>query len=80
MQEAIWELVQNGELQIHSPDDDETLRTAWLMSKYRDRPMSLADASLVALAEHLDQTRIFTLDSDFYVYRLGDGRAFDVVP
>jgi len=32
--------------------------------------MDLADASLVATAETLGIRQIFTLDSDFYVYRL----------
>ncbi len=42
------------------------------MSAYRDTPMDLADASLVTLAETLAEHRIFTLDSDFYVYRMAD--------
>lgn len=40
-----------------------------LMEQYHDTPMDLADASLVATAETLNLTRIFTMDSDFYVYR-----------
>lgn len=50
-----------------------------LMEKYKDTPMDLADASLVAAAESLGLTRIFTVDSDFYVYRLADGTALEVV-
>ncbi|MGE3595451.1 MAG: hypothetical protein AB7N70_07850 [Dehalococcoidia bacterium] len=40
---------------------------AELMEKYQDRPMDLADASLVAAAERLEQRRIFTLDDDFHI-------------
>jgi hypothetical protein len=40
-----------------------------LMEQYRNTPMDLADASLVTAAEALNFSRIFTLDSDFYVYR-----------
>lgn len=54
-------------------------RTA-LMKKYADRPTNLADASLVALAEERELTRIFTLDGDFYIYRLKGRRRFEVVP
>jgi uncharacterized protein len=50
------------------------------MAQYHDLPMDLADASLVAVAETLNLTRVFTLDSDFGVYCLGDGRGFEVVP
>ncbi len=39
-----------------------------------------ADASLVALAETAGYTRIFSIDSDFYVYRLADSTALEVVP
>jgi predicted nucleic acid-binding protein len=43
--------------------------------KYRDRPMDLADASLIVAAERLGQRRIFTLDGDFHLYRFADGTA-----
>jgi len=35
---------------------------------------------LVTLAEERGLSRIFTLDSDFRVYRLSRGRAFSIVP
>ncbi len=50
------------------------------MDKYHDMPMDLADASLVAAAEHLDTRRLFTLDNDFRVYRLSDGSMLDIMP
>ena len=40
-----------------------------LMRRYRDQPMSLADGCLVRLAELQEQSRIWTLDSDFRIYR-----------
>jgi len=51
-----------------------------LMEQYRDRPMDLADASLVAASEHLRMRRLFTLDNDFRIYRLADGSTLDLVP
>jgi len=45
------------------------------MSKYADRPMDLADAALIRVAEREGIRRIFTVDrDDFSVYRL-HGRA-----
>jgi hypothetical protein len=45
------------------------------MEEYSDHPMDLADASLVAAAEALRVTRVFTLDrSDFSAYRASIGR------
>lgn len=42
--------------------------------------MDLADASLVALAEASGLKQVFTLDTDFYVYRIADKDSFDVIP
>lgn len=45
-------------------------RISQLMEKYADLPMDLADASLVILAEHLGNGRIFSVDQrDFNTYR-----------
>jgi predicted nucleic acid-binding protein len=40
-----------------------------LMLKYADVPMSLADACLVRLSEQYQNSCVFTLDSDFLIYR-----------
>jgi len=46
-----------------------------LMDRYSDHPMDLADASLVAAAEALRSTTVFTLDrGDFAAYRARIGR------
>jgi predicted nucleic acid-binding protein len=53
----------------------------WLMKKYQDRPMDLADASLVALAEEAGLSEIFTLDhADFRIYRIARRRGFRLWP
>ena len=79
-QSALWQLWERGFLLIHDADVAEHKRMKVLMEKYKDTPMDLADASLVAAAESLGLRRIFTLDSDFYVYRLNDKDAFEVIP
>lgn len=40
-----------------------------LLRRYADVPMSLADACLVRMAELWDDSTVFTLDSDFRIYR-----------
>lgn len=55
------------------------MRIRELMTRYRDVPMDFADASLVALAESMGEKRVFTLDNDFYAYRLYDSEPFDVI-
>ena len=49
-----------------------------LMSKYADRPMDLAVAALVGVAEREGIRKIFTVDrKDFSVYLFTDGAAPD---
>ena len=79
-QAALWELLRAGLLVLHEISPDKRERMSQLMEKYRDRPMDLADASIVAVAEHLGTRRLFTLDGDFRIYRLADGSAFEIVP
>ena len=79
-EQALWRLWLAGRLQIHNFSDAEIHRMEELMQQFRDTPMDLADASLVALAETLSLQRIFTLDSHFYVYRTADGHGFELVP
>jgi predicted nucleic acid-binding protein len=56
-------------------------RVRKLLDKYADLPMDFADATLVALAEELDCTSVFTTDrTDFSVYRLKGRKPFRVVP
>lgn len=80
MQRFIAEYIVTETLRLHTPTRQETERSLQLMEQYRDRPMDLADASLIALAEAQGYTRIFSIDSDFYVYRLVGGSALEVVP
>lgn len=79
-QETLWRMKTEGRLVIHQSDEMEIERMATLMAQYRDTPMDLADASLVAAAETLRLRRVFTLDRHFYAYRTADGKALEVVP
>ena len=79
-QEALWRLVLRKDLKIATPSLQQNRRAAALMEKYADQSMDLADATLVALAEECNLTRIFTLDSDFQIYRIHARRRFQVIP
>ncbi len=50
-----------------------------LMHRYRNRPMSLADACLVRLSELRADGEVFTLDSDFRIYRRHGNRVIPVL-
>jgi len=50
-----------------------------LLDKYRDMPADFADASLVALAERLNVSRVASVDRDFAIYRLPGKRRLENV-
>lgn len=79
-QQPIWQLLHRQRLFVHPYHEQELASMYTLIKQYRDIPMDLADASLVAAAEVLEQRQIFTLDKDFYIYRLPENQAFEVVP
>lgn len=56
---------------IRPADEDAALwaRALTLMKRYKNVPMSFADACLVAISETHANSRIFTLDRDFLIYR-----------
>ena len=80
LQDGLWDMQRAGRLEIHSTTESEADRMADLMRQYRDTPMDLADSSLIAVAESRSIRRVFTLDEEFYIYRLADGSALEVVP
>ncbi len=49
--------------------EDELSSIKILLEKYKDASMSLADGCLVRMAEQISDSFIFTLDSDFKIYR-----------
>lgn len=64
-------LVERGVLRVAQLLDsrDHALAISRLIRRYRDIPMSFADACLVRLVERTDHASIMTLDSDFHIYR-----------
>jgi uncharacterized protein len=79
-QATLWELYDAGLLMLHQSGSEELRYMSELMAKYRDLPMDLADASLIAASEALGIRRIFTLDQDFRIYRFVDGSSVEVIP
>lgn len=79
-QQHLWRQVRMGGLVLHDVTQAMLARMPALMERYQDVPMALADASLVALGDERRMRRVFTLDSDFRVYRLPSGAAFELTP
>lgn len=62
-------IFRDGVVRLGFSFDENLDAVAHLLAKYQDVPMSLADACLVRMSELHDRSRIFTLDSDFKLYR-----------
>ena len=78
-QSSLWQWRRDGRLMLLELTQAEADRMDALMVQYTNVPMDLADASLIAVAESRGHGRLFTIDSDFYIYRLADGSVLEVV-
>jgi len=68
-QDGILAMLENGALEIGFQLAPHSREIRELRRKYHDRPMSLADACIVRMAELHDRHTVFTIDADFGVYR-----------
>ncbi|MCW1924885.1 hypothetical protein OKA05_20145 [Luteolibacter arcticus] len=60
---------RNGLLACWGGFDNSADEVFTLMARYESVPMSFADACLVRMSELWPKTPVFTLDSDFRIYR-----------
>lgn len=73
---AVREFLGAGGARVWFLDSPGLQRCFDLMGRYADHPMDFADATLVAAAESLRTTKVFTLDrDDFSTYRATIGKA-----
>jgi uncharacterized protein len=68
-QDTLFQLIENGALSVAFRIDEHIGALRKLLQKYRDTPMSLADACIVRMSEIYDRHAVLTLDSDFSIYR-----------
>ena len=79
--EAAWKFVRAGAIVLAPIEDSELRSVHALMSRYWDRPMDFADATLVYLAKRESLPTILTVDhADFETYRIEARRRFRVLP
>ena len=79
-QRRLWAMRATGKLIIHAWSEAELERMNVLVELYKDTPMDFADASLVATAESLGVSEVFTIDRHFYAYRIHSRTPFKVTP
>ena len=66
---AVFEMLRRRAVALAFHLDEHLAEVQVLREKYADVPMSVADASLVRMAEVHDRSPVLTLDADFRRYR-----------
>ncbi len=78
---VIYRSIVSGELGVETLTLDDWDRIAELVHTYKDIGLDAADASIIAIAERLNQTQIATLDErDFRIVRPAHTDAFELLP
>ncbi len=78
-QAAVLELLKRGVIIPAFALDDPVTQIAWLLQKYSNVPMALADACLVRMAELYADSHVLTLDMDFRVYRKNKRQVIPII-
>lgn len=77
--DPLFELLERGVLRVGLEVKEQLADLRALMRRYQNRPMSLADACLVRLAELHPSGVVLTLDSDFRIYRRHGNKVIPVL-
>lgn len=67
--ETLLEMLNEGFLVIDFQLSQHKDMILNMVRRYDNVPMSLADACLVRMSELMPRSEVFTLDSDFHIYR-----------
>lgn len=67
--DRLMEFLERGIVRLDFPIGAELSAIRKLLRRYRNVPMSLADACLVRMSELRNEPVIVTLDNDFKIYR-----------
>lgn len=65
----LMEIFERGLINIPFRLEEEVQTVQKLLASYQEIPMSLADACLVRMSEQVNASIVFTLDTDFQIYR-----------
>ena len=78
---TLYEAILDSALHVENLTAADWARVQELVTAYADLPLGGTDASMIALAERLGQTRVATLDRrHFAVVRPTNCDAFDLIP
>jgi len=77
--DSVMQLIQRKITTVSFHLDEHIQPVKKLLLKYRSVPLSLADACLIRMSELHPNSRIFTLDSDFNLYRKDRRRIIPII-
>ena len=76
----LYRWIERGGLEVMTLGKDELITAIDWINRYADRPLDLADASLVVAALKTGSSTVWTLDrNDFETYRLPGRKHFKLV-
>lgn len=71
--------IDSGVIEIQFCLNNHIKRIFGLINKYKNIPMSFADACLVCMSEFVSESHVITLDNDFKIYRQFDRRIIPTI-
>lgn len=77
--DALLGMLTDGLILLPWQLSEELTAVQALLKRYESVPMSLADACLVRMAEQFSESRVFTMDGDFKIYRMNRNQIIPVI-
>ena len=76
---SVFKLLERDLIEIRFSLETERAIISKLVQKYKNIPMSLADASLVRMSEQIAGSSICTLDGDFRIFRQAQRKVIPLI-
>ena len=76
---AVLDLLGRGAVKVAFSLEEEAAPVQELLARYANVPIALADACLVRMAELHAGSPVFTVDSDFSIYRIHGRRVVPMI-
>lgn len=78
-QRGVIQLIERNVIRLEFSLEEEIAFIKDLLTRYQSVPVSLADACLVRMTELNENSPLFTLDSDFRIYRKNRKQIIDLI-
>lgn len=77
--EKFLSLLASGKIEVPFSYSNHAFRVQEIIQTYKNLPSSFADACLLCMAETTPESRVFTLDGDFSIYRTSQGDSISLI-